>query len=81
MALTGNELTFECEGCERENFPEQMAVVDGENLCPKCRHEKAWEDFLAWQSNTFSPSTLATKTTGSATSSTTLKPKQQTPKS
>lgn len=28
MTLTGNELTFECEGCGKEKFLDQLSMAD-----------------------------------------------------
>lgn len=40
MKLTGNELTFECEGCGKDKFPEQLTMTD--LLCIECVRRQMW---------------------------------------
>lgn len=67
MALTGNELTFECSVCLRDFYLDQLSMV--EMKCIKCVTEELC------QSGMFSVSTLVTSTMGSVISSTTRTPK------
>jgi hypothetical protein len=54
MALTGNELTFECEGCHRELFLDQLSMADLK--CIRCITKELAE---ACQQNTSLASTPA----------------------
>jgi hypothetical protein len=45
MTLTGNELVFECEGCDREKFLDQLSMADMK--CISCIKKE-----LACQTNT-----------------------------
>jgi hypothetical protein len=66
MTLTGNELTFECEGCGLEKFLDQLSMADMKCIGCIIKEQKNWH------SGTFSQSTPGTFTMDSATSNTRL---------
>lgn len=70
--LTGNELTFECEGCGKEKFLDQLSMADVK--CISC----IIKEQLACRSATSLQSTPVTSTMVSAISNMTQSPKPPT---